>query len=65
MEDKVGHRKHHTTDDNIYWSFNLSMSFSFHLYNAITYDSCLSNFSGLDPPTLSAHLRMGECTDLH
>ena len=65
MEDEAGHRQHHTTDGNIYWSFNLSMSFSFHLYNAITYDSCVPNFSGLDPLGLPVHLWLGECTDLH
>lgn len=65
MENEVGHKHHHTTDNNIYWYFNVSVSFSFHLYNAITEDSCVLNFPGLDPPILSAHLQLGGCTDLH
>lgn len=35
----------HTTDNNNYWSFNASLSFSFHLCKAITDNSCDPNFS--------------------
>lgn len=28
MENEAGHRQHHTADGNIYWSFNIYVSFS-------------------------------------
>lgn len=65
MEDEAGHRKHHTTDGTIFWTFNLSVSFLFYHYNVITYDSCVPNFSGLDPLVLLRHLQLSECTNLH
>lgn len=56
MEDEIGHRQYHTTDSNIYLSFNVFISFSFHLYNVITDGLCVPKFSGLAPPTLPAYL---------
>lgn len=31
MEDESGHKHRHTTEGNNYWSFNVSLSFLFHL----------------------------------
>lgn len=41
MEDEAGDRKHHTSDDNIYWSFSVCVSFSLHFCNAFIDDSCV------------------------
>ena len=44
MEDEAGHKQHHTTYSNIYWSFNVYVSFSLHFYNALTDDSRVPTF---------------------
>lgn len=36
VEDEADHRQRHTIDGNNYWFFNVSLTFPFHLYKAIT-----------------------------
>lgn len=42
MEDKAGHGKHHTTDSNIYWSFNTYVPFSL-IFATPLLMTCVSN----------------------
>lgn len=44
VKDEAGHKQRHTTDGNNDWSFNVSLTFLFHVCKAITDDSYVPNF---------------------
>ena len=51
--------QHHTTQGNIYWSFNVFMSFSLHFCNTLTDDSCVSSFFRLKSSNISRASQAG------